>query len=81
MFFYAAKQYIFIDRGALYDFRRGFWPTIAAAPNMRDTDPALWDDLRIARMLRGTRRLQAFLTVRKRPEFSFQAQVLFAGIR
>jgi hypothetical protein len=37
-------------------------------------DPALWDDLRIARMLRGTRRLQAFLTVRKRPEFLFQRQ-------
>jgi hypothetical protein len=32
-------------------------------------------------MLRGTRRVQALLAVRKRPEFLFQAQVLFAGFR
>jgi hypothetical protein len=43
--------------------------------------PALFDDLRIARLLRGTRPVQVFLTVRKRPEFFFQAQVLFAGLR
>ncbi len=33
--------------------------------------PALFDNLRIARMLRRTRPVQAFLTVRKRPEFLF----------
>jgi hypothetical protein len=42
---------------------------------------ALFEDLRIARMLRGTRPVQVFLTVRKRPEFFFQAEVLFAGLR
>ena len=30
-------------------------------------------------MLRGTRPVHAFLTVRKHPEFFFQAKVLFAG--
>jgi hypothetical protein len=32
-------------------------------------------------MLRGTRPVQAFLALRKRPEFLFPAQVLFAGFR
>jgi hypothetical protein len=45
------------------------------------TRPALLSDLRIARMLRGTRPVQAFLALRKRPEFLFPAQVLFAGFR
>src|SRR5262249_29961572 len=45
------------------------------------TRPALFDDLRIARMARGARSLQDFLTFRKRPEFLFLAQVLFAGLR
>jgi hypothetical protein len=40
---------------------------------------ALFDDLRIARMLQGTRPVQAFLTVRKRPKCVFQAQMLIAG--
>ena len=32
-------------------------------------------------MVRGARSLQDFLTFRKRPEFLFLAQVLFAGLR
>jgi hypothetical protein len=41
-----------------------------------DTTGLLLDDLRIARILRGTR--PVLLTVRKRPEFFFQVEVLFA---
>jgi hypothetical protein len=45
----------------------------------RDAASALFVDLPIAHIPRGTRQVQAFPTVRKRPEFYFQAQVLLAG--
>jgi len=37
--------------------------------------------LRVAWLLRGTHSVQAFLTIRKREEFFFQAKVLLTGVR
>jgi hypothetical protein len=62
-------------------FRPPFLCRDAPATLAQRPTSALFEDLRIARMLRGTRPVQVFLTVRKRPEFFFQAEVLFAGLR